>query len=120
MHKLLLILPVVFNIAFAATITIENQNLECNRTQDKREAYLCKKDNQEIFVTNGGYGYSGYLKDSSGKFEVKTPKGVHAKGTTKAKAEAQKRLLNAIDHGFKPTHKDGQNAIQERANKLKK
>lgn len=72
MHKLLLILPVVFNIAFAATITIENQNLECNRTQDKREAYLCKKDNQEIFVTNGGYGYSGYLKDSSGKFEVKT------------------------------------------------
>lgn len=38
MHKLLLILPVVFNIAFAATITIENQNLECNRTQDKREA----------------------------------------------------------------------------------
>lgn len=36
----------------------------------------------------------------SGKYEVRTPHGVHAKGTTKAKAEAQKRLLNALDHGL--------------------
>ena len=36
------------------------------------------------------------------KYQVKTPNTVHAKGTTKAKAEAQKRLLDAIDHGFVP------------------
>jgi hypothetical protein len=28
-----------------------------------------------------------------------------AKATTPAKAAAQKRLLNAVDHGFKPTGK---------------
>lgn len=45
------------------------------------------------------------IKKSNGKYEVKTPNGVHAKGTTKKKAEAQQRLLNAIDHGWKPTKK---------------
>ena len=35
--------------------------------------------------------------------QVSTPGGVKAKSTTKAKAEAQKRLLNAVEHGFKPT-----------------
>jgi len=30
---------------------------------------------------------------------------LHAKGTTKAKAAAQLRLLNAVDHGWKPTGK---------------
>jgi len=44
-------------------------------------------------------------KKKGGKFEVKTPNAVHAKATTKTKAEAQKRLLNAIDHGFVPTGK---------------
>lgn len=44
-------------------------------------------------------------KTKSGKYRVTTPNGVHAKGTTKKKAEAQKRLLNAIDHGFKPKRK---------------
>ena len=38
-----------------------------------------------------------------GKYKVSTPRGTKAKHTTKAKAEKQKRLLNAIDHGFKPT-----------------
>jgi hypothetical protein len=52
MHKSFFFLPLAVNVAFAATITIENQNLECLRTQDKREAYLCKKDNQEIFKTS--------------------------------------------------------------------
>jgi len=32
------------------------------------------------------------------KYEVRTPHGVKAKGTTKEKAEAQERLLNAIEH----------------------
>lgn len=41
-------------------------------------------------------------KTSSGKYRVSTPSGVKAKGTTKAKAEAQQRLLNAIEHGYDP------------------
>jgi len=36
------------------------------------------------------------------RFKVTTPSGTHAKGTTKGKAKAQARLLNAIDHGWKP------------------
>ena len=36
-------------------------------------------------------------------FRVSTPGSVKAKSTTQAKAQAQKRLLNAIEHGFKPT-----------------
>lgn len=38
-------------------------------------------------------------------YRVSTPTQVHAKGTTKEKAERQRRLLNAIDHGWKPTEK---------------
>lgn len=33
-----------------------------------------------------------------GKFMVRTPNAVHAKGTTKEKANKQIRLLNAIEH----------------------
>ena len=40
-------------------------------------------------------------------FKVATPGGTKAKSTTKAKAEAQKRLLQAVEHGFKPTGKKG-------------
>ena len=36
-------------------------------------------------------------------YRVSTPHGVKAKHTTKRKAEAQKRLLNAVEHGWKPT-----------------
>ena len=43
------------------------------------------------------------LKD--GTYRVSTPSGVKAKSTTKKKAEAQKRLLQAVDHGWKPTRK---------------
>lgn len=39
------------------------------------------------------------------KWSVKTPHGVKAKATTKKKAEAQARLLRAVDHGWKPTGK---------------
>lgn len=38
-------------------------------------------------------------------FRVSTPGGVKAKKTTKKKAKAQKRLLHAVDHGWKPTGK---------------
>lgn len=44
-------------------------------------------------------------KLKSGKVQVRTPGGVKAKATTPAKAAAQKRLLNAVEHGFKPTGK---------------
>lgn len=44
-------------------------------------------------------------KLKSGKYRVRTPGGVKAKGTTKAKAMAQKRLLNAVEHGWKPSKK---------------
>ena len=36
-------------------------------------------------------------------YEVRTPNKVHAKKTTKKKAEAQGRLLRAVEHGWKPT-----------------
>ena len=45
------------------------------------------------------------IQKTDGKYRVSTPHGTKAKGTTKAKAEAQKRLLNAVEHGFKPTGK---------------
>jgi hypothetical protein len=38
-------------------------------------------------------------------YRVSTPGGVKAKHTTKAKAKKQERLLNAIDHGWKPKRK---------------
>lgn len=37
-------------------------------------------------------------KKKGGGYSVRTPGGVKAKKTTKKKAEAQKRLLNAIEH----------------------
>jgi hypothetical protein len=43
------------------------------------------------------------VKHVKGGYRVSTPNGVHAKHTTKAKAEAQERLLNAVEHGWKPT-----------------
>ncbi len=42
-------------------------------------------------------------KTGKGKVRVSTPNGVKAKSTTPAKAAAQKRLLNAVEHGWKPT-----------------
>lgn len=43
------------------------------------------------------------ITKSGNKYKVSTPGGTKSKGTTKAKALSQKRLLNAIDHGWKPT-----------------
>lgn len=40
-------------------------------------------------------------KTKSG-YRVTTPNGVHAKSTSKSKALKQQRLLNALDHGWKP------------------
>ncbi len=41
-------------------------------------------------------------KTSGGKFQVQTPNMIHAKGTSLKNAKSQQRLLNAIDHGWKP------------------
>lgn len=45
------------------------------------------------------------IKKVDGGYQVSTPNQVHAKHTTKKKAEAQERLLNAVEHGWKPTGK---------------
>jgi hypothetical protein len=42
------------------------------------------------------------LTKVKGGVRVSTPNGVKSKKTTMAKAKKQQRLLNAIDHGFKP------------------
>lgn len=48
-------------------------------------------------------------KLASGKVQVSTPHGIKSYGTTPAKARAQERLLNAIEHNpdFKPRSKKG-------------
>jgi len=38
-------------------------------------------------------------------YQVSTPGGIKAKSTTKKKAEAQVRLLQGVEHGWKPTGK---------------
>jgi hypothetical protein len=43
------------------------------------------------------------VSKANGGYTVRTPGGVKAKKTTKKKAMAQKRLLNAVEHGWKPT-----------------
>lgn len=47
------------------------------------------------------------IRKSGGGYQVSTPHGIKAKHTTKEKAEAQKRLLNAVEHGWKPTGRKG-------------
>jgi hypothetical protein len=44
-------------------------------------------------------------KTKSGKYRVTGPSGVHSKGTTKAKAAAQIRIMQASEHGYKPDKK---------------
>ncbi len=44
-------------------------------------------------------------KLKGGKYRVATPSGVKARRTTKRRAQKLKRLLNAVDHGWKPTRK---------------
>jgi hypothetical protein len=40
-----------------------------------------------------------------GGYKVRTPRMVHAKKTSKSKAMKQARLLNAVEHGWKPSKK---------------
>jgi len=45
------------------------------------------------------------IRKIDGKFRVSTPSGIKAKGTTEEKAEAQRRLLQGIEHGMVPRKK---------------
>lgn len=45
------------------------------------------------------------ISKTDGKYKVSTPHGVKSKGSTLRNAMAQKRLLNAVEHGWKPTGK---------------
>ena len=49
-----------------------------------------------------------------GGVRVSTPHGVKAKKTTLGKAKAQVRLLNAIEHGWKPTGVKGKTGQKKR------
>lgn len=50
----------------------------------------------------------------NGKVRVRTPGGVKAKATTPAKAVRQTRLLNAIEHGWKPDGKPASDSASQR------
>jgi len=52
-------------------------------------------------------------KTAGNRYKVSTPGGVKAKHTTKKKAEAQKRLIQAVDHGWKPTGKKAKKSRYE-------
>ena len=51
------------------------------------------------------------IKKKNGGYEVRTPKGVHAKKTSLKKAKAQERLLNAVEHGWSPSEDKSTNLM---------
>ncbi|OGD53470.1 hypothetical protein A3K80_04410 [Candidatus Bathyarchaeota archaeon RBG_13_38_9] len=52
--------------------------------------------------------------NNKGKVRVSGPSGVHAKATTPKKAEAQMRLLQAVEHGFKSGGKKSKSKIKKK------
>lgn len=42
------------------------------------------------------------IRKVKGGYQVRTPNGVHSKHTSFKKAKAQARLLNALEHGYRP------------------
>jgi len=60
------------------------------------------------------------IRKKDSKFTVRTPGGVKAKGTTKAKAERQARLLRGVEHGFVPTGKPARDTWKKLAGRRKK
>lgn len=57
------------------------------------------------------------INKTDGKYQVSTPGGIKARGTTKTKAMRQKRLINAVEHGWKPTGAQAQNVFQRLGSK---
>lgn len=47
------------------------------------------------------------IKKKDNGYEVRTQGGLKAKHTTKKKAKAQEKLLNAVEHGWKPSKSPG-------------
>jgi hypothetical protein len=43
------------------------------------------------------------IRKVKGGYRVSTPHGTKSKRTSLRKAKAQKRLLNAVEHGWRPT-----------------
>ena len=58
------------------------------------------------------------IEKTDGHYRVSTPHGVKAKRTTKFKAERQKHLLQAVDHGWEPTGKPAKESLTDRAEQL--
>lgn len=56
-------------------------------------------------------------KNKGGSYRVSTTNGVKAKHTTKTNAERQKRLLNAVEHGFKPTGAPARDSLKKQVMK---
>ena len=59
------------------------------------------------------------IKKVGSKYQVSTPNHLMAKGTTKAKAEKQRNLINALDHGWKPKGVAAESASSRTARLLK-
>ena len=51
-------------------------------------------------------------------YQVRTPNQVHAKHTTKTKAERQARLLRGIEHGWHPTGKPAKESVHAEAQRV--
>jgi len=49
-----------------------------------------------------------------GGYRVSTPHGTKAKHTTKAKAKRQRNLLNAVEHGWRPTGSPARDKMKKR------
>ena len=55
------------------------------------------------------------VRKTDGHYSVKTPNQTHAYSTTRKKAEAQARLLNAVDHGWHPTGQAAKESVHAEA-----
>jgi hypothetical protein len=56
-------------------------------------------------------------KIKGGKVRVSTPHGVKSKGSTPANAKRQRNLLNAVEHGWKPTGEPARDKMRSRVMK---
>jgi hypothetical protein len=53
-------------------------------------------------------------KLKSGKVRVSTPGGVKSKGSTPTNAKRQRNLLNAVEHGWKPSGAPARDSIKKK------
>ena len=58
------------------------------------------------------------VKKVEGGYRVSTPGGVKARKTTRVKARSQKRLLNALEHGWEPDRMKTMERIARRRKRL--